>query len=69
VQRNPFGFVMLLALALWVAYTVVRALRSGEVFSRGMYRYGRDEQPFMYWMVVTIHAGIVVYLVRTLATL
>ena len=29
MNRNPFGFVMILLLALWVAYTVLRALKSG----------------------------------------
>ena len=66
MSRNPFGFVMILLLALWVAYTVLRALKTGEIFSGGMYRFERGESPFMYWMVLVIHVGIVVGLVHSL---
>ena len=66
MSRNPFGFVLLFLLTLWVAYTVLRALKTGEIFSGGMYRFDRAESPFMYWMVLVIHAGIVVWLVHTL---
>ena len=31
-----------------------------------MYRFERDESPFMYWMVLVIHVGIVVGLVHAL---
>jgi hypothetical protein len=60
VERNPFGFFMLLALTIWVAYTVVRAFRTGDIYSRGMYTFRRDESPFLYWTVLLAHAGIVI---------
>jgi hypothetical protein len=69
MQRNPLGFLMLLAVTLWVAFTVVRAFRTGEIYSRGMYAYRRDEKPFMYWMVFLAHVAIVVGFTYALMTL
>ena len=58
MERNPFGFFVLLALTVWVAYTVVRAFKTGEIYSRGMFTFRRNERPFLYWMVLLAHAGI-----------
>lgn len=69
MQNNPFGFLILLPVTLWVAYTVFRAYKTGEIFSCGMYSYRRDESPAMYWMVFAIHVGIVIGLIYGLGTL
>ena len=68
MQRNPFGFFMLLAVAIWIAYTIVRALKTGEIHSRGMYKFQREGQPFMYCLVLLTHVAIVVGFAFALTT-
>jgi len=66
--KNPFGFFMLLALSIWIAYSVVRALVTAEIHSRGMYTFRRDESPVTYWLVFGAHLAIIAGFVYALAT-
>lgn len=66
MRYNPFGFLILLPVTIWVIYSVVQAYKTGEIFSRGMYSYKRDQTPFMYWQVFLIHVGIVIGLIYAL---
>jgi hypothetical protein len=54
------GRVMLGVFALFIAWTIVRALRTGQVFSEG-WGYSLDDQPMLYTGTVIVHAAGVVW--------
>jgi hypothetical protein len=57
---NPYGRLVLGALAVFVAWTMVRAWRSGVIFSEGR-GYDIDENPTIYSLGLAVHGGIVIY--------
>jgi hypothetical protein len=69
MDRNHVGFRVLPALALWLAFTAIRALRTGEIPPAGMYSFKKDRSPLMYRMVLIFHAGIVDWLLHTMINL
>jgi hypothetical protein len=61
-----YGRIIMAALALFVGWTMVRACRSGTVFSAGI-AYSLDERPMMFTLAIVAHAGIVAYLLWLVA--
>ena len=51
---SPVGSFMLGAFAVFIMWTLVRALRSGIIFSDGV-AYNINEQPRMFASMATIH--------------
>ena len=51
---SPLGSFMLGAFAVFIVWTLVRALRSGIIFSDGV-AYDVGEQPVMFASMATIH--------------
>jgi hypothetical protein len=56
----PPGRVILGVLAVFVAWTVVRAWRSGQVFSEG-WGYRLDDQPLLYTLTMIVHAAAIAW--------
>jgi hypothetical protein len=54
------GRVILGLLAVFIAWTILRAWRSGQVFSNG-WGYSLDDQPILYTLTMAAHAGGVVW--------
>ena len=49
--------VWLLVLIFWMTYRIIRALRSGGLYSRGRYEtkgnwYYRESDPYMFWQTI-----------------
>jgi hypothetical protein len=55
-----YGRAIMGALALFVAWTLVRAMTSGTVFSQGR-AYSFDDSPMMATALVATHGVLVVY--------
>jgi hypothetical protein len=51
---HPVGRIVVGALALFILWTLLRALRSGTIFSRGT-AYDTNEQPMMFAVVAASH--------------
>jgi hypothetical protein len=51
----PVGSIMLGAFAVFIMWTLVRALRSGVIFSDGVAAYAANKQPGMFVSMATIH--------------
>jgi hypothetical protein len=51
---HPVGRIVVGALALFILWTLVRALRSRTIFSRGT-AYDTNEQPMMFAFVAASH--------------
>jgi hypothetical protein len=52
--KDTFGEVCLIILSIWMIYRIVRALKSGEIYTRARYEfkghlYDRETEPYMYW--------------------
>jgi len=59
--KDTFGEVCLLFLSIWMIYRIVRALKSGEIYTRGRYEfkghlYDRKSEPYMYWQTIILWA-------------
>jgi hypothetical protein len=52
--------VVMGGLAVFIAWTMARAVRSGQIFSRGI-GYTADDQPVIYALGLLSHAGIAVF--------
>jgi hypothetical protein len=57
---NPYGRLVMAALAVFVLWTLVRAWRSGVIFSEGR-GYAIDENPTIYSLGLAVHGGIAIY--------
>lgn len=57
---DPIGRVVMAGLAVFVAWTVVRALRSGSLYSENM-EFTVDGNPVMYSLGLVVHAGMAVF--------
>ena len=55
---HPVGRIVLGAFALFIVWTLVRALRRGTIFSRGT-GYDVNEQPMMFALVAASHVIII----------
>jgi hypothetical protein len=58
----PFARIIFGALAVFVIWTIIRAIRSGSVFTRGI-EFNIDEQPFVYSLALGFHLLIAAFLV------
>jgi hypothetical protein len=56
---DPIGRIMMGGLGLFVAWTLVRAWRSGVIYSRG-FSFNVNNRPVLYTLGFVIHIGIVV---------
>ncbi len=61
----PARFIMA-AFALFIAWIMIRAWRSGRIYS-GMWSFAADENPLMYGLMLAGHAFIVGLFVWTAA--
>jgi len=55
--KDTFGEVCLLILSVWMIYRIFRALKSGEIYTRGRYEfkghlYDKESEPYMYWQTI-----------------
>lgn len=57
---DPIGRFVMAGLAVFVAWTVFRALRSGTLYSEKM-AFGLDENPIAFGLGIVVHAGLVVF--------
>jgi hypothetical protein len=57
---DPIGRVVMAGLAVFVAWTVVRAIREGSLYSENM-EFTIDGNPVMYSLGLIVHAGIVAF--------
>jgi hypothetical protein len=57
---HPVGRIVLGVFALFILWTVVPALRSGTIFSRGT-AYDTNEQPMMFAFVAACHVILVLF--------
>jgi hypothetical protein len=57
---DPIGRVVMGGLALFVAWTVFRALRSGSLYSENM-QFTSDGNPVMYSVGLVVHAGLAIF--------
>ncbi len=60
-----FGRVIMGLLAIFIAWTLLRALRNGRIFSRG-YGFTIDDQPMMFVLAMATH-GLMVFFLLWLA--
>jgi hypothetical protein len=51
---HPIGRAVLAALAVLTVWSLVRALRTGRIFSE-MRAYSIDEQPFLFSLTAAVH--------------
>jgi uncharacterized membrane protein (DUF441 family) len=51
---DPIGRIVLGAFAAFISWTLIRALRSGKIFSRGV-GYDTNERPLMFAFVAASH--------------
>jgi hypothetical protein len=61
-MTHPAGRIVLGALAVFILWTLVRAFRSGVIYSRG-YAFSLDESPMLFTIGVIVHALCAVFLV------
>ena len=54
-MMHPAGRIILGALAVFILWTLVRAFRSGVVYSRG-YSFSLDESPMLFTIAIIVHA-------------
>lgn len=57
---DPIGRLVMGGLAVFVAWTIFRALRSGTIYSENM-AFSLDENPLVFGLGIVVHAGIVVF--------
>ena len=60
------GRIIMAAFALFIAWTLLRAWRTGRVYS-GMWSFDADENPVMYGLMLAGHAFILALFVWTAA--
>jgi hypothetical protein len=63
---DPIGRIVMAGLAVFVAWTVFRALREGSLYSENM-EFTSDGNPVMYWLGVVVHAGMAAFCVALAA--
>lgn len=59
---HPIGRVVFAGLAVFVVWTLVRACRSGTIFSRDI-AFRLHEQPVLFSLAFTVHVLIALFLV------
>ena len=57
---HPVGRIVVGAFALFIVWTLVRALRRGTIFSRGT-PYDINEQPMMFAFVAASHVIVILF--------
>jgi hypothetical protein len=55
---DPIARVIMAAFGLFVAWTLLRAWRSGVIYSRG-FGFDVNERPILYTLCFAVHVGIV----------
>lgn len=56
---QKFGELAFLALSVWLIYRIVKALKTGELYTRGRYEleghlYSRESEPYMFWQTIVM---------------
>lgn len=57
---DPIGRVVMAGLAVLVVGTIVRALRTGELYSENM-AFGLDDNPTLFGLGIVVHSGLAVF--------
>ena len=57
--RVALSIVLMTALAAWLGYDAVSAMRSGVANARGIL-YPRTKHPMMFWLIVTVQIGFTI---------
>ncbi len=60
-MMHPAGRIICGALAVFILWTLVRALRSGVIYSEG-YGFSLDESPMLFTLAAIVHAGGALFL-------
>ncbi len=58
---NPFGRILLGALAVFILWSLVRAFRNGIINSTTGHSFTLDDSPMLFTLTAIVHAGIGLY--------
>jgi uncharacterized BrkB/YihY/UPF0761 family membrane protein len=67
VSSEHLGIVVCLAVALWLGYDLVQAIRTGTARASS-FTFSRDQQPSQFWTIVAIQALVFLILITVAAT-
>lgn len=59
---HPLGQAIFGCLAIFTVWTIVRAMRTGVIYSKGA-EFALDERPIAFGLALAVHLGIVAFCV------